>query len=64
MDRKICAPPDPHSVSEQLHRIFRFEPSQNQLRAISWLIFEKRDLILIARTGFGKSLVCEQRVNA
>jgi superfamily II DNA helicase RecQ len=58
MDRKICAPPpDLCSVSEQLRRIFGFEPSQDQLRAISWLIFEKRDLILIARTGFGKSLV-------
>jgi superfamily II DNA helicase RecQ len=57
MDPDVCTLPNLDSISEQLHRTFGFKPSQDQLRAISWLAFERKDLILIAWTGFGKSLI-------
>jgi len=40
-----------------LHRIFGFEPRPEQVEAVATLAIRRRDLILIARTGWGKSMV-------
>jgi superfamily II DNA or RNA helicase len=44
-------------LRENLRSIFNFEPHKEQLDAISHLIHDKGDLILIARTGWGKSVI-------
>ena len=44
-------------LRENLRSIFKFEPHKEQLDAISHLIHDKEDLILIARTGWGKSVI-------
>ena len=43
-------------VSTILSR-YGFEPKVEQVDALEELLIEKRDVILIARTGFGKSII-------
>jgi superfamily II DNA helicase RecQ len=39
--------------------IFGFEPRPKQLEALVWVIAERKDLILTAKTSFGKSLISQ-----
>lgn len=45
------------TISCTIFERFGFHARQEQLDALDTLICEKRDVILIARTGFGKSIV-------
>jgi ATP-dependent helicase YprA (DUF1998 family) len=44
-------------IRHRVHELFGFEPKNKQVDAIRHLLYEKRDLILIAKTGFGKSII-------
>ena len=44
-------------LPETLRRVFGYEPREEQLEAIKTLSIDQEDLILIARTNFGKSMV-------
>lgn len=37
--------------------VFGFELQEGQVEAVSTLFYERRDLLLLAKTGFGKSLI-------
>ena len=37
--------------------VFGFELQKGQVEAVSILFYERRDLLLLAKTGFGKSLI-------
>jgi superfamily II DNA helicase RecQ len=41
----------------RLRELFGFEPREEQVEAITTLAIAQEDLILIARTGWGKSLI-------
>ena len=41
-------------LPETLRRVFGYEPREEQLEAIKTLSIDQEDLILIARTNFGK----------
>jgi superfamily II DNA helicase RecQ len=63
-DRDDAFEGDESGVFEQMaliqHRateLFGFEPKSKQVEAIRHLLYDKSDLILIAKTGFGKSIV-------
>ena len=43
--------------SQYLKQVFGHTPRPEQLKAIQTLVIDRKDLILIAKTGFGKSLV-------
>ena len=45
------------SIANYLQWVFGVTPQPEQLRAIRTLVVDQKDLILIAKTGFGKSLV-------
>ena len=45
------------SIANYLQQVFGITPWPEQLRAIRTLVVDQKDLILIAKTGFGKSLV-------
>ena len=45
------------SVRDQVRDLFGFCPKAKQIEAIRHLIFDEKDLILIAATGYGKSLI-------
>src|SRR5436305_7049984 len=44
-------------LPETLRRVFGYEPREEQLEAIKTLTIDQKNLILIARTNFGKSMV-------
>ena len=44
-------------LPKTLQRVFGYEPRKEQLEAIKSLTIDQEDLILIARTNFGKSMV-------
>ena len=44
-------------IRESVRRIFGFEGRDGQIKAIHHLLFKQADLILIAKTSFGKSLI-------
>jgi len=44
-------------IADYLKEVFGFILRPEQLKAIRTLAVDRRDLILIAKTGFGKSLV-------
>src|SRR5436309_1557527 len=44
-------------IADYLKEVFGFIPRPEQLKAIRTLAVDRKDLILIAKTGFGKSLV-------
>jgi len=44
-------------LTQSLFRLYGFEPRPQQVDVISTLAVKKSDLILIARTGWGKSLI-------
>ena len=39
--------------------VYDFIPKREQAEALWWLIFEKKDLLLVAKTSFGKSLILQ-----
>ena len=45
------------SIANYLQQVFGITLWPEQLRAIRTLVVNQKDLILIAKTGFGKSLV-------
>ena len=44
-------------IRHRVNELFGFEPKNKQVEAIRHLLYDKRDLILIAKTGFGKSII-------
>ena len=44
-------------LSETLRETFGFDSRPEQLEAITTLAIDMKDMILIARTGFGKSMI-------
>jgi superfamily II DNA helicase RecQ len=44
-------------IRHRVNQLFGFEPKIKQVEAIRHLLYDKRDLILIAKTGFGKSII-------
>jgi superfamily II DNA helicase RecQ len=48
---------NPASIADYLQQVFGHTPRPEQLEAIRSLVIDQKDLILIAKTGFGKSLV-------
>ena len=44
-------------LRDELTQIHRFSPRPEQVEAIKTLAIDQKDLILIARTGWGKSMV-------
>jgi len=48
-----------HKLREALADIYPFEPRPQQLEALRVVIFEQRDLLLVAKTSFGKSIVLQ-----
>jgi len=44
-------------IRHRVNELFGFEPKNKQVEAIQHLLYDKRDLILIAKTGFGKSII-------
>lgn len=38
---------------------YGFTAKLEQLEAIRWLLFEKKDLLLVAKTSFGKSVILQ-----
>jgi hypothetical protein len=44
-------------IQRRVNELFDFEPKDKQVEAIRKLLYDKSDLILIAKTGFGKSLI-------
>ena len=44
-------------IRHHVNELFGFEPKNKQVEAIRHLLYDKRDLILIAKTGFGKSII-------
>jgi superfamily II DNA helicase RecQ len=48
-------------VRESLHKLFgeRIKPKQAQVECIQRIIFNRQDVILMAKTGFGKSLIMQ-----
>jgi superfamily II DNA helicase RecQ len=57
MAKAILRTPDILSLRSILLNSFGYEPHEEQLQAIKTLAVDHKDLILIARTGFGKSMV-------
>jgi len=49
--------PDPDSLPLTLTNLLRFPPRDGQIKAIQSLAIDQMDLILIAPTGWGKSVV-------
>ena len=45
------------SIADHIQHVFDKTPRPEQLEAIRTLVVDRKDLILIAKTGFGKSLV-------
>ena len=45
------------SKQRRVNELFDFEPKDKQVEAIRKLLYDKSDLILIAKTGFGKSII-------
>jgi superfamily II DNA helicase RecQ len=41
----------------RVNELFGFEPKNKQVETIQKLLYDKSDLILIAKTGFGKSII-------
>jgi len=49
--------PDPKSLRLTLESLLPFQPRDSQIEAIQYLAVNQQDLILIAPTGWGKSVV-------
>ena len=49
--------PEIECVPETLQHVFGYKPREEQLEAIKTLAIDQKDLILIAQTNFGKSIV-------
>ena len=48
---------DPELLPEMLQNLFDFPPHKDQIKAVKTLAIDEEDLILIARTGWGKSMI-------
>ena len=48
---------DPESLASTLTKLLKFPPHDGQIKAIRSLTIDQHDLILIAPTGWGKSVV-------
>jgi superfamily II DNA or RNA helicase len=46
-------------ITQAVKLLYRFEAHSGQIDCISWMLQEKRDLILVAKTSFGKSLIMQ-----
>jgi hypothetical protein len=57
LDRAQTKEAKENKIRELVVAIFGFEPRPKQLEALVWVIAERKDLILIAKTSFGKSLI-------
>jgi hypothetical protein len=44
-------------ISSAVRLLYPFEPREKQVDCIQWLLYQKQDLVLVAKTSFGKSLV-------
>jgi superfamily II DNA helicase RecQ len=44
-------------LQEKVAQLFKFQPHQEQIEAIHHLLTRREDLILIAKTGWGKSVI-------
>ena len=57
MAKAILHALDVLSLRNVLLDLFGYKPHEEQLEAIKTLAVDKKDLILIAYTGFGKSMI-------
>ena len=57
MVKAVFRASDIPSLWNKLCDLFGYEPYEEQLKAIKTLAVDQEDLILIARTGFGKSMI-------
>ena len=57
MAKAVLRASDIPSLRNKLCDLFGYEPHEEQLKAIKTLAVDQEDLILIARTGFGKSMI-------
>ncbi|OCK88050.1 P-loop containing nucleoside triphosphate hydrolase protein, partial [Cenococcum geophilum 1.58] len=46
-------------VDEAIAFLYPYRGRAEQLEALRWLLFEKKDMILIAKTSFGKSMIMQ-----
>ena len=46
-------------IAQAVEFLHGFKPRPEQIDCVKWLLYEKRDLILVAKTSFGKSLVMQ-----
>jgi superfamily II DNA helicase RecQ len=44
-------------IQYRVNKLFGFEPKNKQVEAIRHLLYGQSDLVLIAKTGFGKSII-------
>jgi hypothetical protein len=44
-------------IASAVRLLYLFEPREKQVDCIQWLLYQKQDLVLVAKTSFGKSLV-------
>lgn len=44
-------------ITNAVRLLYPFEPREKQVDCIQWLLFQEEDLVLVAKTSFGKSLV-------
>jgi hypothetical protein len=46
-------------IAKAVELLYRFSPREQQLDCIQWLLYQKEDLVLVAKTSFGKSLIMQ-----
>lgn len=46
-------------IEKAVELAYGFTAKPEQLEAIRWLLFEKKDLLLVAKTSFGKSVILQ-----
>ncbi len=44
-------------ITSAVRLLYPFEPREKQVDCVQWLLYRKEDLVLVAKTSFGKSLV-------
>jgi superfamily II DNA helicase RecQ len=47
------------AIKEAIQLLYPYEPREGQVEALHYLIYYQRDLILIAKTSFGKSMILQ-----
>jgi len=46
-------------IGEAIEVLYGYLPRPGQTDALRWLLFEKKDMILVAKTSFGKSMISQ-----